>query len=70
LQRLLEGETDAQALAALARGRMRAKQEALAQAVVGRMQAHHVFPARVSSSPIWSTWMRPSRGWAPTSKSG
>jgi transposase len=46
LQRLLEGETDAQALAELARGRLRAKREALAQAVVGRLQAHHVFLLR------------------------
>jgi transposase len=43
LQRLLEGETDAQALAELARGRLRAKREALAQAVIGRLQEHHVF---------------------------
>jgi transposase len=46
LQRLLEGETDAQALAELARGRLRAKREVLAQAVVGRLQAHHVFLLR------------------------
>jgi transposase len=46
LQRLLEGETDAQALAELARGRMRTKREALAQAVVGRLQAHHIFLLR------------------------
>jgi transposase len=46
LQRLLEGETDAQALAELARGRMRAKRDALAQAVVGRLQAHHIFLLR------------------------
>ena len=46
LQRLLEGETDAQALAELARGRLRAKRDALAQAVVGRLQAHHVFLLR------------------------
>ncbi len=46
LQRLLEGETDAQALAELARGKLRAKREALAQAVVGRLQAHHVFLLR------------------------
>src|SRR5260370_253221 len=46
LQRLLEGETDAQALAELARGRLRAKREALAQAVVGRLQAHHIFLLR------------------------
>jgi transposase len=42
LQRLLEGETEAQALAELARGRLRAKRDALAQAVVGRLQKHHV----------------------------
>jgi transposase len=46
LQRLLEGETDAQALAELARGKLRAKREALAQAVVGRLEAHHVFLLR------------------------
>jgi transposase len=46
LQRLLEGETDAQALAELARGKLRAKREALAQAVVGRLQAHHIFLLR------------------------
>jgi transposase len=46
LQRLLEGETDAAALAELARGRLRAKRDALAQAVVGRLQAHHVFLLR------------------------
>jgi transposase len=46
LQRLLEGETDAQALAELARGKLRAKREALAQAVVGRLQARHVFLVR------------------------
>ncbi|HEV8191217.1 MAG TPA: IS110 family transposase [Ktedonobacterales bacterium] len=46
LQRLLEGETDAEALAELARGKLRAKREALAQAVVGRLQAHHIFLLR------------------------
>jgi hypothetical protein len=63
LQRLLSGETDARALAELARGKLRAKREALAQAVVGRLEAHHVFPARVSSSPIWSTSTPPLRAW-------
>ena len=38
LQRLLDGETDARALAELARGKLRAKREALAQAVVGRLR--------------------------------
>jgi transposase len=43
---LLDGETDAQALAELARGRLRAKRDALARAVVGRLQLHHVFLLR------------------------
>jgi hypothetical protein len=38
LQRLLDGETDARALAELARGKLRAKRDALAQAVVGRLR--------------------------------
>jgi transposase len=46
LQRLLDGETDARALAELARGKLRAKREALAQAVVGRLEAHHLFLLR------------------------
>jgi transposase len=46
LQRLLGGETDARARAARAHGKLRAKQEALAQAVVGRLEAHHVFLLR------------------------
>jgi transposase len=46
LQRLLDGETDARALAELARGKLRAKRDALAQAVVGRLEAHHVFLLR------------------------
>jgi len=37
------GETDPQALAELARGRVRSKRELLAQAVVGRLTAHHAF---------------------------
>ena len=36
LQRLLEGETDAQALAELARGRLRAKREALAHGIAAQ----------------------------------
>ena len=66
LQRLLDGETDARALAELARGTLRAKREALAQAVVGRLEAHHVFSARASSSLISSIWMRPLRTWTPS----
>jgi transposase len=46
LQRLRDGETDARALAELARGKLRAKRDALAQAVVGRLEAHHVFLLR------------------------
>jgi transposase len=45
-KRLLGGETDARALAELARGKLRAKRDALAQAVVGRLEAHHVFLLR------------------------
>ena len=67
LQRLLEGETDARALAELARGKLRAKRDALAQAVVGRLEAHHVFPARASSSPTSRIWMRRLRAWTPSS---
>jgi transposase len=65
LPRLLEGETDAQALAELARGRLRAKREALAQAVVGRLQAHHVFSVRASSLPTSPIWMPPVHVWTP-----
>jgi transposase len=43
LQRLRGGETDARALAELAHGQLRAKREALAQAVGGRLEAHHIF---------------------------
>jgi transposase len=46
LQRLLGGETDARALAELARGKLRAKRDALAQAVIGRLEAHHIFLLR------------------------
>jgi transposase len=37
------GETDPQALAELARGRLRSQRDLLAQAVVGRLTAHHTF---------------------------
>jgi transposase len=43
LTALVAGETDPVVLAELARGRMRAKREVLAQAVVGRFTAHHAF---------------------------
>src|SRR5262249_51042566 len=46
LAALLGGETDSRVLAELARGKLRAKREALAQAVVGRLEAHHVFLLR------------------------
>ena len=46
LQRLLGGETDSRVLAELARGKRRAKRDALAQAVVGRLEAHHIFLLR------------------------
>jgi transposase len=68
LPRLRGGETDARALAELAHGQLRAKREALAQAVVGRREAHHVFPARVSSLLTGTTWMRPARAWTRSSQ--
>lgn len=43
LDALVAGETDAALLAGLARGRLRAKREQLAQAVVGRFAPHHAF---------------------------
>jgi transposase len=43
LQALMNGETDPQALAELARGRLRSKRDRLAQAVVGRLTTHHAF---------------------------
>ena len=43
LQALLDGEEDPQALAELARGRMRNKRAELAQAVQGTLSAHHRF---------------------------
>src|SRR5262249_1508239 len=46
LAALLGGETDARELAQLAHGKFRAKREALAQAVVGHLEAHHVFLLR------------------------
>jgi transposase len=43
LAALLAGESDNRTLADLARGKLRAKRDLLAQAVVGRLTAHHVF---------------------------
>jgi transposase len=43
VQGLIEGETDVQALAELARGRLRSKRDALEQALAGRMRPHHAF---------------------------
>jgi transposase len=43
LSALVAGQTDPQALADLAKGRMRSKRELLAQAVVGRFTPHHAF---------------------------
>ncbi len=43
LEALLAGETDPRLLAELARGRLRAKREQLAKAVVGRFTDHHAF---------------------------
>src|SRR5262245_18450902 len=43
LSALLAGETDPTILADFAQGRMRAKREVIAQAVVGRFTPHHAF---------------------------
>lgn len=43
LEALLVGETDPALLAELARGRLRAKRDQLARAVVGRFTGHHAF---------------------------
>jgi transposase len=43
LEALIGGETDPALLAELARGRLRAKRDLLARAVVGRFTAHHAF---------------------------
>jgi transposase len=43
IQALLDGETDPQVVADLAKGQLQAKRAALAQALKGRLQAHHHF---------------------------
>ncbi|HLZ59180.1 MAG TPA: IS110 family transposase [Ktedonosporobacter sp.] len=43
LKALLDGQTDPQVLAELAKGKMRAKRELLAQALTGTLEAHHRF---------------------------
>ena len=43
LKALLDGQTDPQVLAELAKGKMRAKRELLAQALAGKLEAHHRF---------------------------
>jgi transposase len=43
LKALLDGQTDPQVLAELAKGKMRAKRELLVQALTGTLEAHHRF---------------------------
>jgi transposase len=43
IEELIAGNTDAQAMAELAKGRMREKRELLAQALTGRVKPHHRF---------------------------
>jgi len=43
LEAVIDGEKDAEALAELARGKLRAKLPALRQALAGRVQPHHWF---------------------------
>lgn len=47
LEQLVRGQRDPQVLAELARGRMRSKHQALAQALTGRFTEHHAFRARL-----------------------
>jgi transposase len=47
IEALIAGERDPQTLAAMARGRMRAKQAALVEALTGRFDAHHAELARM-----------------------
>jgi transposase len=49
---LIEGETAVQALAALARGRLRSQRAALEQALAGRMQPHHACLLTAHLSPV------------------
>ena len=43
LEAIIDGKASAEAMAALAKGRLRAKREILEQALVGRVQTHHRF---------------------------
>jgi transposase len=52
LQALLDGETDATALAKLARGNMRSKRPLLEQALQGRLTEHHRFLIRQQVSHV------------------
>ena len=52
IEALIAGERDPQVLAALARGRMRAKHAALVQALTGRFDDHHAELARILLSQV------------------
>jgi transposase len=60
LDAVVAGEQDAQTLAALARGRLRAKLPDLRLALNGRVQPHHRFAARNASWLILTFWTSPS----------
>ena len=67
LEALIAGERDPQVLADLARGRMRAKQAALVEALTGRFDDHHAELARmlldqIDALPPRSTAHHPHRG--------
>lgn len=52
LDAMLQGETDAEVLAGMARGRMTSKREALIEALTGRVRDHHRFLIRSHLSHI------------------
>ena len=61
LAALVAGERDPQALAELAKGRLRAKLPQLRQALRGRFSDHHALLVRLALAHTWSTWRAPSR---------
>jgi transposase len=71
LRALLDGQSDAAALAELAKGRLRRKKEALRQALTGRLRAHHkLIIAQLLYSPASTSSKNRSRKWAARSNAG
>ena len=61
LEALVAGTHDPEVLAALAKGRLRAKLPALREALAGRFRTDHHGRWSPRSWPTSITWMRPSR---------